>query len=48
MLWGLRMQFIFVEPKSKLVMVHTAAGDIGPIPAEVLALWSGVVKELAE
>ncbi|TMH26159.1 MAG: serine hydrolase, partial [Betaproteobacteria bacterium] len=28
MLWGLRMQFIFVEPKSKLVMVHTAAGDI--------------------
>ena len=48
MLWGLRMQFIFVEPKSKLVMVHTAAGDNGPIPSELLALWSSVVKDLAE
>jgi CubicO group peptidase (beta-lactamase class C family) len=48
MLWGLRMQFIFVEPKSKLVMVHTAAGDMGPIPGELLALWFGVVKDLAE
>jgi len=48
MLWGLRMQFIFVEPKSKIVMVHTAAGDNGPIPSELLALWSGVVRDLAE
>ena len=26
---GLRGQGVFVDPKSKLVMVHTAAGDVG-------------------
>jgi len=48
MLRGLRMQFIFVEPGSKLVMVHTAAGDIFAMAGELLAIWSGVVKDLAE
>jgi len=45
MLRGLRTQVIFVEPRARLVMVHTAAADIGPMPAELLALWAGVVKE---
>jgi CubicO group peptidase (beta-lactamase class C family) len=48
MLMGLRSQFIFVQPKGKLVMVHTAAADIGPPPRELFALWSGVVKDLGE
>jgi CubicO group peptidase (beta-lactamase class C family) len=48
MLWGLRGQGVFVDPKSKLVMVHTAAGDIGVGIMERFALWSGVVKSLAK
>ncbi|HMA90457.1 MAG TPA: serine hydrolase [Burkholderiales bacterium] len=48
MLRGLRTQVIFVEPRARLVMVHTAAADIGPMPAELLALWAGVVKEFGE
>jgi CubicO group peptidase (beta-lactamase class C family) len=48
MLVGLWSQFIFVQPKGKLVMVHTAAADLGPPPRELFALWSGVVKALAE
>src|SRR4029077_14154996 len=29
MLWGRHGQNVFVDPKSKVVMVHTAAGDLG-------------------
>jgi CubicO group peptidase (beta-lactamase class C family) len=43
---GLRGQAIFVNPKSKIVMVHTAAGSVGPGSSELMALWSGVVKTL--
>ena len=49
MLRGLRGQGVFVDPKSKLVMVHTAAGDVGEAGmGERIALWSGVVKSLAQ
>ena len=45
---GLRGQAVFVDPKSKLVMVHTAARDIGDAGRELIALWSGVVQSLGE
>ena len=49
MLRGLRGQGIFVDSKSKLVMVHTAAGEVGDTgTGERIALWSGVVKSLAK
>jgi CubicO group peptidase (beta-lactamase class C family) len=50
MLRGLRGQAVFVDPTSKLVMVHTAAGDVGgqPTLGTLLALWWGVVDSLAE
>ncbi len=45
MLRGLRGQSVFVDPKSKLVMVHTAARDVGDLGiGELVSLWSGVVK----
>jgi CubicO group peptidase (beta-lactamase class C family) len=44
---GLRGQSVFVQPKSKLVMVHTAARDVGDPGGELLALWFGLVKSLA-
>jgi CubicO group peptidase (beta-lactamase class C family) len=41
---GLRGQALFVDPKSKSVLVHTAAADIsGGVLEELLALWSAVV-----
>jgi CubicO group peptidase (beta-lactamase class C family) len=48
-LLGYRGQAIFVDPASRLVMVHTAVrkrptGDPGQ--AEALALWHGLVREL--
>ena len=47
MLRGLRGQNVLVDPKSKIVLVHTAAGDVGGVAlAEILALWSGVVETL--
>jgi len=49
MLRGLRGQAVLVDPKSKVVMVHTAAGAIGgPGLGEIIALWSGVVKALGK
>jgi CubicO group peptidase (beta-lactamase class C family) len=49
MLRGLRGQGVFVDPKSKVVMVHTAAGNVGDSGmGERIALWSGVVKSLAK
>jgi hypothetical protein len=46
-LLGVHGQAIFVDPSSRLVMVHTAvrkepAGSL----AEAIALWHGVVKAL--
>jgi CubicO group peptidase (beta-lactamase class C family) len=49
MLRGLRGQAVFVAPRSRLVLVHTAAGDVGGSEfGELLALWFGVVRELAK
>ncbi len=49
MLRGLRGQGVFVDPKSKIVLVHTAAASIGDIGlGERFALWSGVVTSLAK
>jgi CubicO group peptidase (beta-lactamase class C family) len=42
MLRGLRGQGVFVDPKAKLVMVHTAAGEVGDPGLMALALWWGV------
>ena len=48
-LWGARGQRIFVDPRSKLVMVNTAVHklsfDLSPIE-EVGALWAGLVRQL--
>jgi hypothetical protein len=42
---GLRGQAVFVDAKSKSVLVHTAAVDIiGAVMEELLALWSAVAK----
>ena len=46
MLRGLRGQAVLVHPKSKVVMVHTAAGEVGQGIGELIALWSGVVETL--
>ncbi len=45
---GLRGQWVFVHPASKLVMVHTAARDVGDQGPEVMALWFAVVKSLGK
>jgi hypothetical protein len=49
LLWGVRGQRIFVDRRSKLVMVNTAvhkrAVDIPPL-REMGAFWSAVVREL--
>ena len=47
MLRGLRGQAVFVDPQSKLVMVHTGVIPIGAGLGEMVSLWSGVVKSLA-
>lgn len=48
-LLGLRGQSVFVDPKSKVVMVHTAAGAVGDAGmADRLALWFGVVRTLSK
>ena len=45
---GIRGQFIFVDPGSKLVMVHTAVRQKpnDPANAETRALWDAVVQQL--
>jgi CubicO group peptidase (beta-lactamase class C family) len=49
MLRGLRGQAVFVDPKAKLVMVHTAAGGVGEQGmGERIALWFAVVESLAK
>jgi CubicO group peptidase (beta-lactamase class C family) len=45
---GLRGQSVFVDPKSKLVLVHTAARNVGDPGSELLALWFAVVKSLGQ
>jgi CubicO group peptidase (beta-lactamase class C family) len=45
---GLHGQFIFIDPLSKLIMVHTAVRQKpnDPANAETRALWDAVVQEL--
>jgi len=47
-LLGVRGQSIFVDPKTRLVMVHTAVRkqSVDPQLAEATALWRGVVRSL--
>ena len=40
---GVRGQAILVDPRARLVLVHTAAGEIGTPIGELLALWRSVV-----
>ena len=44
---GLRRQFVFVDPESKLVMVSTAAENVAGGNGEQLALWNAVTRTLA-
>ena len=39
---------MFVDPGSKLVMVHTAAGNVGDNIGELFSLWFAVTKRLAD
>jgi CubicO group peptidase (beta-lactamase class C family) len=45
---GLRSQFVFVNPRLKLVLVHTAAGNVGAGMGEIFALWFAVTKRFAD
>jgi CubicO group peptidase (beta-lactamase class C family) len=47
-LLGVRGQAIFVDPASRLVMVHTAVRKqpVDPSVREAVALWRGVVRDL--
>jgi hypothetical protein len=44
---GVRGQMIFVDPATRLVMVHTAVRPkfVGPAPRETVALWTAVVNQ---
>ena len=44
---GIRGQMIFVDPATKLVMVHTAVSQdtFDPAAAETVALWTAVVDQ---
>jgi CubicO group peptidase (beta-lactamase class C family) len=44
---GVRGQAVFVDAESKVVLVHTAAGEIGTPVGELVTLWSRVVDALA-
>ena len=44
---GRRGQAIFVDPQSKLVLVHTAAGGGGGMSADLIALWFSLTKLFA-
>ena len=46
-LLGLHGQAIYVDPASRLVMVHTAVREVSDDPfSETLALWHAVVDQL--
>jgi CubicO group peptidase (beta-lactamase class C family) len=47
-LLGRRGQAIFVDPKSKLVLVHTAAGGGGGMSGDLIALWFSLTKHFAK
>jgi CubicO group peptidase (beta-lactamase class C family) len=45
---GIRSQFIFVDPKTKVVMVHTAAAKLGEPMGDAMSLWSKVTETLGK
>jgi len=45
---GVRGQYLFVDPRTRVVMVHTAAGHVGEPAGRVLALWNAVSGALAQ
>ncbi|MBI3503718.1 MAG: serine hydrolase, partial [Proteobacteria bacterium] len=51
MLWGIRGQRIFVDPRSRLVMVNTAVhklpADLAPLE-EMGTLWFALVRQLGD
>lgn len=49
-LFGVRGQALFIDPASRLVMVHTAVRKQArdPAGAEAVALWQGLVRELGQ
>ena len=49
-LFGVRGQALFVDPASRLVMVHTAVRTPArdPAAAEAVALWQGLVREFGQ
>ena len=48
MLRGIRGQMMFVDPATRLVMVHTAVSPdtFDPDAGETVALWTAVVDQL--
>jgi CubicO group peptidase (beta-lactamase class C family) len=44
---GVRGQFVFVDATARVVLVHTAAGEIGTPAGELLALWGAIPEALA-
>ena len=47
LLRGIRRQFVFVDPDTKLVLVNTAAESMAGGMGEPLALWNAVTRDLA-
>jgi CubicO group peptidase (beta-lactamase class C family) len=45
-LWGLRGQFVFADPESKLVMVHTALSNNDFLDLELTTLWTAARAQL--
>ena len=45
---GVRSQYLLVDPMSRTVLVHTAAGRLGEPAGEILKLWKRVVQESAK
>jgi CubicO group peptidase (beta-lactamase class C family) len=45
---GIRGQFVFVDARSKLVMVQTAAGRVGEPLGDIMTLWGRVTEALGK
>jgi len=45
---GVRSQYLLVDPISRTVLVHTAAGRLGEAPSDLLKLWKRVLQEPAK
>jgi CubicO group peptidase (beta-lactamase class C family) len=45
---GIRSQFVLVDPFTKVVLVHTAAGRVGEPVGDLLSLWKRATETLAK